>query len=456
MLTRALQTVSALRSGLASQLRELSEAESRAPEALRALQVERLRRLLPSIQLENPFWRRRFAAAGFDPFRLRSLADLAALPPLDARDLDSRQAADDATGRTPGDRGGDRTGVPAAEPPAATRLRALADELRHVTWMDLDWRAGRAVLTEDPRGSRGPGGALRAAARDALQGVIAWNAAGASEADYRELGKRLGRARPELLAGEAGVLERFAIALAREAREARSRGEAAPPPGHPISRWRPGAVQSTGDPLAEETRELVQAVFGAPVFNRYAARETGEIAHECSEHAGLHVSMERVVLEIVRDGAPVPDGEDGEVLVSLLDPTPMPLLRYRLGDIGVRVPGPPCACGRGSERILLTDGRMDQLVTSPAGRRIHADYFRHLFEATPGVAGHFVEQETPERLVLHLVRGPGWVEGVIQPLVEDLYAVDPAFRIDVRCAAELPPAAGTRRGGVHSRVPVRW
>jgi len=182
----------------------------------------------------------------------------------------------------------------------------------------------------------------------------------------------------------------------------------------------------------------------------------GNAAHECTAHAGLHVSMERVILEFVRDGLPVPDGEEGEILVTVLDNRAEPLIRYAVGDVGRRLGGPACPCGRAYERIEITAGRSSDLFTTPAGRRVHGEYFTHLFYGLDGVAAFRIVQETRERLVLELVRGPGWRGDEVDVVLDGIRDLDPAFRTEVRMVEAIPVSASGKRSFTTSRVPVEW
>jgi phenylacetate-CoA ligase len=74
------------------------------------------------------------------------------------------------------------------------------------------------------------------------------------------------------------------------------------------------------------------------------------------------------VLEIVRDGKPVPPGEEGELVVTVLANRTHPFLRYNLRDIG-RLSTEPCSCGRSFPVLSTISGRADDLIVLADGRR---------------------------------------------------------------------------------------
>ncbi len=106
----------------------------------------------------------------------------------------------------------------------------------------------------------------------------------------------------------------------------------------------------------------LQAEFsacGVEAFQVYATADVGCVAYETPSRDGLVVD-EGIIVEIVRPGTgdPVPDGEVGEVVVTVPDPR-HPVIRLALGDLSAVLPG-PSPCGRTNLRIVGWRGRADQ------------------------------------------------------------------------------------------------
>jgi phenylacetate-CoA ligase len=140
-----------------------------------------------------------------------------------------------------------------------------------------------------------------------------------------------------------------------------------------------------GEMTELEHRRVPAAVFGCPVAELYGSHELGIIAAECPD-GSLHVAEEAVVVELLGpDGREVPAGEHGEVVASLLHNTEMPILRYRLGDVAAREPG-PCPCGRTGTRLQIGVGRREEMVAAPSGRMLHPRFLRTVYERRFGAA----------------------------------------------------------------------
>jgi phenylacetate-CoA ligase len=105
---------------------------------------------------------------------------------------------------------------------------------------------------------------------------------------------------------------------------------------------------------------LERAWPGARIFDHHGMTETGPVTHEDPTHPGRLIVLERSFLAEVIDPAtaqPVPEGTEGELVLTTLRRRACPLLRYRTGDLvrAVRVPA-----GLALEGGIL--GRLDDMV----------------------------------------------------------------------------------------------
>ena len=122
---------------------------------------------------------------------------------------------------------------------------------------------------------------------------------------------------------------------------------------------------------------------GIEGYQAYATADVGLIAYETSARQGLVVD-EGVLVEIVRPGTgnPVPEGEVGEVVVTVLHPE-YPLVRFGTGDLSAVLPG-PCPTGRTNGRIKGWMGRADQ-TAKVRGMFVHPSQVAEVLRRHAGV-----------------------------------------------------------------------
>ena len=122
---------------------------------------------------------------------------------------------------------------------------------------------------------------------------------------------------------------------------------------------------------------------GVAAYQCYATADVGLIAYETVAREGLVID-EGVIVEIVRPGTgdPVPDGEVGEVVVTVLNPD-YPLIRFGTGDLSAILPG-TCPTGRTAQRIKGWMGRADQ-TTKIRGMFVHPGQVAEIVKRFPEV-----------------------------------------------------------------------
>ncbi|HUY00384.1 MAG TPA: hypothetical protein VMV49_12560, partial [Candidatus Deferrimicrobium sp.] len=113
-------------------------------------------------------------------------------------------------------------------------------------------------------------------------------------------------------------------------------------------------------------RKLLEEAFRCPVFDSFASREVGFLAHECQAHQGLHLNHLTHHFEFLKQNEQVEPGEMGEIIVTDFNNYAMPFIRYRLGDFG-RYSTEKCSCGRNLPMLQQVDGRSVEFMKTPSG-----------------------------------------------------------------------------------------
>ncbi len=133
-------------------------------------------------------------------------------------------------------------------------------------------------------------------------------------------------------------------------------------------RIRPRIILSYSEALLPNIRANLQKVFQAPVYDEYGLTEVGgRVGTECPAQAGFHIyAVDYIVEAVDANGRPVPDGEEGELIVTNLFSSSVPVIRYRTGDRGVLC-HERCRCGSISPRIVELRGREITRFIRPGG-----------------------------------------------------------------------------------------
>lgn len=114
-----------------------------------------------------------------------------------------------------------------------------------------------------------------------------------------------------------------------------------------------------------EMRNAIEEAWGIFATDNYGMSELmgPGVSGECEERAGLHISEDCFLPEIIdsASGQALPKGGTGELVITTLCKEAFPLLRYRTKDI-TRINYEPCACGRTFARMDKVMGRTDDML----------------------------------------------------------------------------------------------
>ncbi|MDE2146255.1 MAG: phenylacetate--CoA ligase family protein [Burkholderiales bacterium] len=365
--------------------RGLEQTQWWPPERLQALQLERLRALLAEAGRHVPYYRRLFAASGFEPAQLQSLADLQRLPLLTKALIRAHTAElkhERAQGLARFNTGGS-SGEPLVFYIGRERVsHDVAAKWRATRWWGVDIGDPEIVVWGSPieLGSQDRARAWR----DRLMRTQLLPAFEMSPARLDGYVAAIRRRRPRMLFG-------YPSALAHIARHAQARGQRMDDLGLRVA-------FVTSERLYDEQRAVISGVFGCPVANGYGGRDAGFIAHECPQ-GGMHLTAEDVVVEIVdTEGRALPPGQAGEIVVTHLATRDFPFIRYRTGDVAV-LGRPGCACGRGLPLLAEIQGRSTDFVVAADGTVMHGLALIYILRDLPQVRQFKIVQES-----LHLTR----------------------------------------------------
>ncbi len=145
----------------------------------------------------------------------------------------------------------------------------------------------------------------------------------------------------------------------------------------------------SGDACPISVISACEALLGTRLFPHYGSREMGMAgAITCPAHEGMHLRENDIIAEIVGpDGTVLPDGQEGELVITTIGMEALPLIRYKTGDITRILPG-YCPCGSVVKRLGAVHRRAEKdNLLAPAqpcdGHGIPVDFSCSRFE--PGL-----------------------------------------------------------------------
>jgi phenylacetate-CoA ligase len=390
-------------------LRELERSQWLPPETLRARQAERLAGILKYAAAHSPYYRRLFGERGFDPGNFR-MAEFQALPLL-TKTIIRNSTEEMLSDEFPREallehRTGGSTGVAlrVCFDPKWIEPRT-ADAMRSDQWAGYYHGMKVASLWGNPQ--------LPKTLKQRLRGFLINRVFYLDTLDLNErtIGQFIDRWRretPDILFGHSHslyLLARYVI-------------------DHAIDDLRPRGIISTSMMLLLNERAVIEQAFGCMVCDRYGSEEVALIAAECERHEGLHLNIEHLYIEFLReDGTAVRSGEEGTIVITDLFNRGMPFIRYQIGDLGVPTDR-RCSCGRGLPLMERVTGRVADYLKRRDGSLVAGvSLIERTLTAIPGLAQMQVVQPSAEEIVINVVRAPEFGPASEQALLTEFRSV---------------------------------
>ncbi len=381
----------ARRDGLLQAVKRLKASQWKSPDELRALQAEKLFRLLRHCEKNVPYYSRLFRRMGCTADDLTDYDTFRKLPFLTKSiikdSVEQLRAIDDCAHRLKRNSTSGSTGEPLVFfNDRKSLIERQAVVLRNQSWVgalysDREARLWGAQMDIDKVAS------WKGRIHGMIHNTIYLSSYNLSDDSMRKYSEILSRFKPKLLISYPSPLTTFSQFLLENG----------------ISIPSIQSIITSAEKLFDWQREQIEKAFTAPIFDRYGCREFGNIAHECEAHEGYHVNCERVFLEVLDDrGQPVENGQPGKIYLTDLDNMGFPFIRYEIGDVAVPSHG-KCSCGRGLPLLKKIEGRSFDIVRCPNGNRVAGTFWTICLRRYKGVVRFQVIQEAIDSLVIKLV-----------------------------------------------------
>ena len=231
------------------------------------------------------------------------------------------------------------------------------------------------------------------------------------------------------------VIEGYSSSLLLLAKEIEKSGLKTITPNHVIG----GAELSD-----EQSREYVEKVFSVPFYDQYSSVEFERMAWQCKEKNMYHIDSDALMMEFLdKDGEEVSSGERGEMVCTSLFNYAMPLIRYRIGDVGVPS-DEKCDCGRNLPLMRMVEGRKDHLIVLSNGQVLTPRTFTvamHEFQYYPHIEQFRVIQKKLDLFEISLkLKDKSLEELIRRELIAHLRSIFSPhnLKFDVRFVEEMP------------------
>ena len=210
-----------------------------------------------------------------------------------------------------------------------------------------------------------------------------------------------------------------------------------------IEDLKPDGIVATSMVLLDHERRVIEQAFGCPVTNRYGCEEVGLIACECEQHQGMHLNIPHVYVEFLdANNRPVRPGEPGKIVVTDLNNRGMPLIRYRVEDVGVYTEK-TCSCGRGMPILERLEGRVADFLKLPAGGQVAGiSLVERTLTKVPGIEQMQLVQDTLGHVIINRVKGQDFNEHTDTGLISAMREVfDDSVELEIKDVSNIPQEA---------------
>lgn len=395
---------------VATFLSKFDQTQWLSQDDLRRYQLIRLRALLRYVQQHVPHYRREISERGIQVEAIDDLATLSLLPVLTKDDIrkDPEQLRSEVTYFRKMTR---KTSGSTGQPLRFQKDRTATGVMNAVMWRSYRW-FGIDVGDRQARIWAGPLTRFqkwKMHFTDHLQNRIRLSSFVMTPRAFEHFTRAVVRFKPQYFYGYSQSLYRFAAYTLENRID--------------LTSLELKAVLATAETMYAHQKESVENALQTRVVNEYGCTEAGIIAIECPK-GSLHVMADSLLLEIARDGQVVAPGEEGEILITELYSSLMPLIRYRVGDRGI-LSKEPCPCGRGLPVLERFTGRITDYILCRDGTLLDPYMIDFFLTARPDffreVKQWNIRQISESKIVITLCTWHTWSRQDVASYLQEMF-----------------------------------
>ncbi|MDD1707155.1 MAG: phenylacetate--CoA ligase [Methanoregulaceae archaeon] len=145
------------------------------------------------------------------------------------------------------------------------------------------------------------------------------------------------------------------------------------------------------EPWSDTMKHRIEDWLGIKAYDIYGTSElSGPMFCECTEQVGFHVWGDLAYVEILdpETGEQLEPGQQGEMVITMLQKEALPMVRFKIGDI-TSFDDSVCGCGRTHPRVQRISGRVDDMLII-RGINVFPSQIEYTLLTIPEVGQHFM------------------------------------------------------------------
>ncbi len=345
-------------------------------EKIRAVQEQKVRKLINHAYLNVPLYRTLYDEEGFKPQDFRTLDDFAVVPLLKKERLKAASPNEMVA-----------IGVDPAQCASVTTSGSTGHPFRiYLGSNEVQWQRAVAWRILLEHGYRWNDRTMEIRMAPGANFFI--QKFGIAQKDWVSIldspqswVKLLGRKKHDVIVASASTLHALA-------EEIDSKG---------VTISRPRIVMSDSETLSPTTRQLVRRTLGVDPIDVYGLVELSNFAWQCELRQSYHISADSHIVEV-----DAPSNQPGKIIVSDLGMWTMPFIRYETGDFG-EIDTNHCPCGRNTPLFKRIYGRAVDSVLLSDGQQLFWPFFHEVLGAYDALSQWKVIQTELRHIVVKLI-----------------------------------------------------
>lgn len=174
---------------------------------------------------------------------------------------------------------------------------------------------------------------------------------------------------------------------------------------------------STGELLSKKLEKEISEHFTCPIYNHYGTMEFNRIAWECQKKEGLHMDIDSLVVEFIKNNQQVNENEQGIIVLTNLHNYSFPLIRYEQGDTG-SFSRDLCSCGRGLPLMKTIVGRNNDFIKIDENKYFSPVHVDVLLSKIEGIHQFRLIQKSLGDFDIYIIKKEDYDKDIIKDSIE--------------------------------------